>query len=80
MTAQLIAEVLSLPVAERLHLVEEIWDSLPGDGEATPSLVLSAEQEAELNRRANAHADDPSSSIGWDAAQRHIQERFGLRL
>ncbi|MBL9144086.1 MAG: addiction module protein [Verrucomicrobiaceae bacterium] len=80
MTAQLVSEVLSLPVAERLHLVEEIWDSLPADAEAPASLLLTAEQEAELNRRADAHAADPSSSIGWDAVQQRIQDRFGLRL
>lgn len=80
MTAQLITDVLNLPVAERLHLVEEIWDSLPAETEPASSLVLSTEQEAELNRRAAAHADAPESAIGWEAAQQRIQDRFGLRL
>lgn len=80
MTAQLITEVLSLPVAERLHLVEEIWDSLPSDSDTAASLALSPEEAAELAQRSQAHIADPASSLDWETAQRRIQDLFGLRL
>lgn len=80
MTAQLVSEVLSLPLADKLDLVEEIWDSLPLDAEATRGLHLTAEESAELDQRAKEHLADPSSAISWETAKERIQQRFGLEL
>jgi putative addiction module component (TIGR02574 family) len=57
-----LAEVLKLPVAERLKLVESIWNSI---AEFPDSLELTADQKAELDRRLDDYAADPSAGISW---------------
>ncbi len=54
----------SLPVSERIQLVEDIWDSI---AEETPevSLQLSEHERLELQARFDAHQSDPQSSIPW---------------
>jgi putative addiction module component (TIGR02574 family) len=54
----------SLPISERLELVEDIWDSIAE--ETAVSVQISAEQRAELHQRLAAHRADPSSSIPWE--------------
>ena len=56
---QTITELSSLPVVERVRVVQAIWDSLPGDAD----VGVSPEQQAELDRRIAAHDADPDSSI-----------------
>jgi len=46
------AEVLSLSVAERIQLVEDIWDTIAAVPE---ELGLGDEQKAELDRRLLEH-------------------------
>jgi putative addiction module component (TIGR02574 family) len=58
MRKDLLAEVLELPVAERMQLVELIWDSISA---APESLRLTRWQRAELDRRLAEHEADPSS-------------------
>ncbi len=54
----------SLPISERIELVEDIWDSI---AEETPAaLALTPEQRAELHRRWAAHRADPASSLPWE--------------
>lgn len=48
MKQELVAEILALPVEERVHLVEAIWDSISAVPEALP---LTQWQREELDRR-----------------------------
>lgn len=48
MKQELVAEILALPVAERVRLVEAIWDSISAVPEALP---LTDWQKQELDRR-----------------------------
>lgn len=63
----------SLPISERIELVEDIWNSIaeeaPGD-----TVPLTPEQRAELHRRLDAHRADPSSSIPWEAVRKRLFE------
>ena len=54
----------SLPLSERIELVEDIWDSIAEETEV--SVPLSAAQRAELHRRLAAHQADPDSSLSWE--------------
>lgn len=54
----------SLPISERIELVEDIWDSIAE--ETAISVTLSDSQRAELHRRFAAHQADPTSSIPWE--------------
>ena len=54
----------TLPISERIELVEDIWDSI-AEETATP-LRITAEERAELQRRYAAHLADPSRSLPWE--------------
>lgn len=58
------ANFRTLPISERIELVEDIWDSIAE--ETGGSVELSADQRAELHRRLAAHRADPTSSIPWE--------------
>jgi len=60
----------SLPISERIELVEDIWDSIAE--ETTVSVQLSPEQRAELHRRLAAHRADPSSSVSWEQVRTNL--------
>ena len=57
-----LAQLLELPPAERLQLVEAIWDSLVEVPEAVP---VSQEVREELDRRLAAYYAEPSSARPW---------------
>jgi putative addiction module component (TIGR02574 family) len=57
-----LAHLLELPPAERLQLVEAIWDSLVEVPEAVP---VSDEVKQELDRRLAAYYADPTSARPW---------------
>ncbi len=58
MKPDLIAEILALPVAERVRLVEAIWDSISAVSKALP---LTQWQKDELDRRLAEFEADPDS-------------------
>lgn len=58
MKANLVAEILELPVAERVQIVEVIWDSISALPEALP---LTEWQRDELDRRLAEYEADPDS-------------------
>ena len=58
MKRELVTEILALPVAERVRLVEAIWDSIAAVPEALP---LTQWQKDELDRRLAEFEADPDS-------------------
>ena len=65
-------EALSLSVADRLELLEEIWDSLTETPEAIP---VTAAQRKELARRRRAHARHPSAPKSWSEVRAKLARR-----
>ena len=65
-------EILRLSTAEKLELVEEIWDSIPGDDEALPP---TPEQRADLDRRLAEADADPNGGVPWEEARERIRQR-----
>src|SRR5688500_3356865 len=65
----LLSEILDLPAAERLRLVEEIWDSLAASAESVP---VPEWHQAELDRR----LDDPAeqATISWEEVQASLRK------
>jgi putative addiction module component (TIGR02574 family) len=59
--SQPIRDFRTLPIAERIQLVEDIWDSIAS--ESPESLPLTPSQRAEVRRRVEAHDADPASSM-----------------
>ena len=66
-----VSTLLKLPPSERAELAIALWDSLT-DVERAAALALTPDQEAELDRRWEAHLEDPKSAVPWD----EVYQRF----
>jgi putative addiction module component (TIGR02574 family) len=64
-------EIEKLTPAERLQLVEELWDSLCDQPDAIP---LTEAQRAELDRRLDDLERDGPVGIPWDEVVRRIRK------
>lgn len=56
-------DFLNLSVAERIQLVEDIWDSIAAEN--PEAAALTSAQLQELKARLDAHEEDPSSDVPW---------------
>jgi putative addiction module component (TIGR02574 family) len=72
MNKRLLNELLELTPAERIELVEVLWDSV-GPEKMPP---LSDEQIQECERELAAHRADPNSSIPWEEAKAWLRARL----
>ncbi|MFH1418393.1 MAG: addiction module protein [Planctomycetota bacterium] len=66
-----ISDVLSLSLAERILLVQDIWDSIANVPEA---VELTEAQRQELNARLEAYHRDPTAGSAWDAVKSRISQ------
>lgn len=64
-----LADLLELSPAERLLLVEELWDSLVNQPDAVP---FTDAQREELNRRLEAHRRDPNAGSSWEEVKARL--------
>jgi len=69
-----IQDLLNLSVAERIQLVEDLWDSVAADPASVP---LTDAQKKELRIRLAEHQADPGSAIPWEEVRRRLYERYG---
>jgi putative addiction module component (TIGR02574 family) len=58
-----ISDLPHLSVAERIQLVEDLWDSIAAESDTLP---LTEAQRREIDRRLAEHARDPQSAIPRD--------------
>jgi putative addiction module component (TIGR02574 family) len=65
-------EIQALSVADRLQLLEEIWDSPLETPEAVP---VTDAQRKELERRRRAHARNPSAAKSWGQIRARLRRR-----
>ena len=66
------ADVLDLPVSERIQLVAEIWESIA----AFPEEIELTEATRELLRkRLAAHRVDPDAGSPWEEVRKRIMSR-----
>ena len=65
-------DIRQLSVAERLLLVEEIWDSISQEPD---SWTLSPAQRDELQRRVAAHRDNPDEGSSWADVKAGLRDR-----
>jgi putative addiction module component (TIGR02574 family) len=68
------SDLMRLTVAERMKLIEDLWDSISADPEPMP---LTEEQEREIERRIVEHERDPSTAIPWEEVRERLRARFG---
>ena len=66
------ADILELSVAERIQLVEDIWDSVAEVPETVP---LTQNEKDELDRRLNAYHKNPNEGSPWGVVRERIKSR-----
>ncbi|HLK60567.1 MAG TPA: addiction module protein [Chthonomonadaceae bacterium] len=68
----MIADIERLSIAERIQLVEDIWDSIASAPEELP---IPQAQRDELDRRLQAHHDNPQEGDSWKIVQSRIKSK-----
>jgi putative addiction module component (TIGR02574 family) len=71
MTTALLKKATSLPVPDRIKLVEDIWDSISNEADDS----LTPAQKRELDRRLDAMRKSPGRAVPWDEAKQQILKR-----
>ncbi len=61
-----------LSVAQRILLVEEIWDSIAAEAEQAP---LSEAQMQDLQRRLDLYAENPRAGSSWEVVKARLEEK-----
>jgi putative addiction module component (TIGR02574 family) len=74
MKSDLLSQAQGLPIAERIELVEAIWDTIP-ENAGTDVLPLSEEHRAELERRLADMEADPGVGRPWDEVRDRLARR-----
>ena len=66
-------DFLSLSVAERIQLAEDIWDSIAAESPDSATLTISQLQAIET--RLEAHDHDPTTAVSWDQVRSELFQR-----
>jgi putative addiction module component (TIGR02574 family) len=66
--------IFELSPAEKLQLVQDLWDDLAASPEDVP---ISDSQIAELQRRKANLQKNPASGLSWEETKRRIRSRHG---
>jgi putative addiction module component (TIGR02574 family) len=66
------ADVLELPVPERLKLIEDIWNSI---ADAPEALELSDEDKELIDARLEARRRNPNAGSPWEEVHARITSR-----
>ena len=69
MTHISVADILALPVQERIHLVELIWESVAAFPQA---IEVSPELESDLAARLVDFERDPEAGYAWDQVKEKL--------
>ena len=70
MTSISVADILGLPIQERIHLVELIWESIAAFPQA---IDVSPELKSELNARLEDFERDPEAGYAWDQVKTQLK-------
>lgn len=64
-----VAEIFELSVAEKIQIVEDIWDSI---GNAPEELSLSEAEKSELDKRLESYKQNPNEGIEWETLKKNL--------
>jgi len=65
------SDLFKLPPGTRAELAMALWESL-SEAEREGHLVLTPEQEAELDRRWAEHVRNPDSAVPWEEVRKKL--------
>jgi putative addiction module component (TIGR02574 family) len=74
MSTNILDTAKSLPLAERIELVEALWESIIQDGHE-PELTTA--QREELDQRLAAHEKHPDDVVSWESVKRDLEGKYG---
>lgn len=66
--------IFDLSPAEKLQLVEDLWDELASTPESVP---VHDWQRDELARRKANLTKNPTSGLSWEEVKRRVRSRYG---
>ena len=66
-----VPEITQLSVAERIQLVEDIWDTIVAEPE---SVALTEAQMQELDQRLDDYHTNPHTGSSWQEVRQRIVE------
>ena len=69
-----LSQLIDLTMAEKLQLVEDLWDHI---AESPEQLPIPQWQKDELDLRRKRFLANPESGIPWHEAKRRILDRNG---
>ncbi len=67
-----VSALFRLSVAERLQLVEDLWDSIAAE---LGSMPLSDSLTQEMERRLQEYLKDPTRAVPYEEVKRRMKER-----
>ncbi|MBN1552129.1 addiction module protein [bacterium] len=67
-----VTDTLGLSIAERIQLVEDIWDSIAAEAEA---VGLTDEEKKIIDKRLKAYHDNPDSGSPWKEIYQRILKK-----
>jgi len=67
-----VSDVMELSVAERIELVEDVWDTI---SEVPESVKLTQQQRQILDERLEAYHKNPDAGSPWEDVRKRIRER-----
>jgi len=68
------SSIFDLSPAEKLQLIEDLWDDLAGTPEAVPVYDW---QKQELARRKANFLKTPASGLSWEEVKKRARARYG---
>ena len=68
------SSIFDLSPAEKLQLVEDLWDDLASETEEIPIFDW---QKEELTRRKANLINNPSTGLNWGDVKRRVRSRYG---
>ena len=72
-----VADILELSVAERIQIVEDIWDSI---SQKPDQLPVSEAEKLELDRRLANYEKNPDEGVEWEALKKNLLEKRYLNV
>lgn len=73
MSTSILDTAKSLPLSERIELVEALWESIIQDG-YEPELTTT--QAEELDRRLAAHEKNPDDVVAWETVKADLESKY----
>ena len=68
------SSIFDLSPAEKLQLVEDLWDDLAASPDEIP---IHDWQKEELERRKKNLENDPASGLTWEDVKQNVRSRHG---